>query len=392
MNEMRSEGHAMPKKTGGCMMKRILFMPFLRISSGHHQVANAIIDSLHEMNDGFECEKIDILSYSYGNIEALTSSIYIKWIELFPSTYSRLYQKSAIKNKNEEKRFYLYEWLFLYWMEKLIKEKSPQLIICTHALPSYLLNHLKQQGKISIPVINVYTDYFINQIWGREFIDYHFVPTKEIKEVLIESGVESYNVLVTGIPIHEQFKEYATVQKSEGLFSVLLSGGNLGTGLMKTFIKTLQPSGKIIYTVLCGKNDKLYNWIKKMDFPFIHAVPYISSKEDMNGLYERVDAIITKPGGVTVSECLYKKIPIFIYHELPGQEEVNLQNLKNWGLVYHLNDWQRSPHFEEKIVTILQCEEQQKKLEQQLHSYHQQLSEESIAVFIEKTLSNKGTI
>ncbi|WP_172369519.1 MGDG synthase family glycosyltransferase [Sporosarcina jiandibaonis] len=377
----------MPKKTGGCMMKRILFMPFLQISSGHHQVANAIMDSLDEMSDGFECEKIDILSYSYGNIETLTSSIYIKWIELFPSLYSRLYKQSAIKFKNEKKRFYLYEWLFLYWMEKLIKEKNPQLIICTHALPSYLLNHLKKQGKISIPVINVYTDYFINEIWGIDFIDYHFVPNKEIKINLIGRGVKPDHVLVTGIPIHEQFKESVKVKKSEGLYSVLLSGGNLGTGLMKNFIKTLQPSGKINYIVLCGKNDKLYNWINQMDFPFIHAVPYISSKKDMNALYDKVDAIITKPGGVTVSECLYKKIPIFIYHELPGQEEVNLQNLKNWGLVYHLDDWQKSPQFEEKIVTILQCEEQKMKLEQQLHSYHQQLTKESIAVLIEKTLN-----
>ncbi len=112
----------------------------------------------------------------------------------------------------------MYEWLFLYWMEKLIIEKNPQLIICTHALPSYLLNHLKQQVKISIPVINVYTDYFINQKWGIEFIDYHFIPNKEIKEVLIERGVESDHVLITGIPIHDQFNEYPKVQKSEGHF------------------------------------------------------------------------------------------------------------------------------------------------------------------------------
>ena len=104
----------------------------------------------------------------------------------------------------------------------------------------------------------------------------------------------------------------------------------------------------------------------------------------MNALYESVDAIITKPGGVTISECLYKKIPIFIYHELPGQEEVNLQNLKNWGLVYHLDDWQKTLCLEEKIVSTLQCNRQQRMLEQQLHLYHQQLTKESIAVLIKK--------
>lgn len=365
-------------------------MPFLQISSGHHQVANGIIDALHETNDLYECEKIDILSYSYGNIEVFISKFYLKWIRLFPNLYSWIYKKSAYKNEYEKKRFYLYELLFLSWMEKLLKEKNPQLIICTHALPSYLLNHLKQKGKISVPVINVYTDYFINEIWGIECINYHFVPNKEIKEFLIERGVKSDQVLVTGIPIHAQFKEHAKVWKPEGVLSVLISGGNLGTGLMKTFVKKLQPSGKINYTVLCGENNKLFNWIKQLNQPFIQAVPYISSKEEMNELYDRVDAMITKPGGVTVSECLYKKIPILIYHKLPGQEEINLRNLKNWGLVYHMESWRENPNFEKKIVTVLHCDKHQKQLHQQLDSYHQHLSKENISVFIEKLLAENG--
>lgn len=167
----------------------------------------------------------------------------------------------------------------------------------------------------------------------------------------------------------------------------MLSGGNLGTGLMKTFVETLHPSGEIDYTVLCGENDKLLNWIKQLNHPFIHAVPYISSKKEMNELYDRADAIITKPGGVTVSECLYKKIPIFVYHELPGQEEINLRNLKNWGLVYHLENWRNTSNFEGEIVTILHCEKHRKRLNQQLESYHQHLSKENISIFIEKLLA-----
>lgn len=368
-------------------MKRIVFMPFLQISSGHHQVANGIIDSLHETNDVFECEKIDILSYSYGRIEVLVSKFYIKWIHLFPNLYSWIYKKSVYKNEYEKKRFYLYEWLFIYWMEKLIKEKNPHLIICTHALPSYLLNRLKQKGKISIPVINIYTDYFINEIWGIECINYHFVPNKEIKKFLIERGVKSDQVLITGIPIHPRFKAQTKVRQQKGVFSVLISGGNLGAGLMKAFVERLRPSGKINYTVLCGENNKLFKSIRQINHPFIHAVPFISSKEEMNELYDRVDAIITKPGGVTISECLYKKIPIFIYHELPGQEEVNLHNLKNLGLVYRLESWEETHDFEEEIGRVLHCNKYQKRLNQQLDTYHQHLSKENISVFIEKLLA-----
>ncbi|USK35859.1 hypothetical protein LIT25_11480 [Bacillus sp. F19] len=65
-------------------MIKVLFLPFLQISSGHHHVADGMIESLSRKNGLFDCEKVDILSYRFGKIEALVSSIYLKWIHLFP--------------------------------------------------------------------------------------------------------------------------------------------------------------------------------------------------------------------------------------------------------------------------------------------------------------------
>lgn len=39
-------------------MKKILFMPLLRMSSGHHQVADSIIEILKEEHREWEFEKI----------------------------------------------------------------------------------------------------------------------------------------------------------------------------------------------------------------------------------------------------------------------------------------------------------------------------------------------
>ena len=45
----------------------------------------------------------------------------------------------------------------------------------------------------------------------------------------------------------------------------------------------------------------------------IKPLPYLSSRSEMNKLYEEVDAIVTKPGGVTISEALRKRLPIFVH-------------------------------------------------------------------------------
>jgi len=94
----------------------------------------------------------------------------------------------------------------------------------------------------------------------------------------------------------------------------------------------------IDYVVLCGSNKNLYKEMKKLNCEYIFPLPYITSKQKMNELYHQAHAIITKPGGVTISEALQKEIPIFIHSALPGQEEINLQLLKDLHLVYEIND------------------------------------------------------
>ena len=91
-----------------------------------------------------------------------------------------------------------------------------------------------------------------------------------------------------------------------------------------------------ITLVLCGKNQKLYEEIKGWELQHVAPIPYISSRTEMNELYERVDAIVTKPGGITVSEALRKNLPIFVHSALPGQEEVNLRYLTERNLVQEL--------------------------------------------------------
>ena len=43
------------------------------------------------------------------------------------------------------------------------------------------------------------------------------------------------------------------------------------------------------------------------------------------------DIIITKPGGLTITESLVSKLPIIIINPIPGQEEENAEFLVNHG-------------------------------------------------------------
>lgn len=351
--------------------KSVLFLPFLQIPSGHHQAANALIDEILRICPHIRCEKVDILAYSYGKIESFVSKIYLKWIHTFPVLYNSIYQNSVYKNIEKNKRYRLYELLFITFTKRLIEEKQPDIIVCTHALPAYMLNYLKAKNDLKVPVINVYTDYFIHSFWGLDHIDFHFVPSQQMKSFLIQKGINKEQIFITGVPIHPKINKQKQTQPRTKSFltSILISGGNLGVGAIDELIQIIaevKPPMRIQYYVLCGKNNKLYEKLKRMQKSHIIPFPYIDCREKMNRLYDQVDAIVTKPGGVTISESLFKRKPIFIFDALPGQEEINLEELKDLGLVFQLN--KREIH--EQLSSILQNDNEMKKYHKKVANYH----------------------
>ena len=53
--------------------------------------------------------------------------------------------------------------------------------------------------------------------------------------------------------------------------------------------------------------------------------------QDMNDILSAVDIIVSKPGGLTTTECLLKELPMIIPYYIPGQEEENMDFLSNCG-------------------------------------------------------------
>lgn len=333
-------------------MKKVLFLPFLHFSSGHHQAADAIAAYLEDYStEEIVCYKKDIFSYSYKRLEALVSAIYLKWIHYSPTFYNHIYEKNAFDVKKS--KLILYEWLFERYLHEITKKYNPDLIVCTHALPSYLISNLKQKGMIKASVINVYTDFFIHNIWGTKQVDYHFVSTDRMTEFLLAKGVKKDSIFRTGIPIHYQIKSSQPKLNIKNQYDLLVTGGNLGVGAIEKFLKIAKHTSKFRFHVLCGKNESLYKKLVEEQSSNIIPLPYIDSRIEMNKLYDKMDGIITKPGGITVTEALYKGLPIFVYHYLPGQEQINFNELKELGMIYSLTNWQTVEHIEQTLLNTL---------------------------------------
>lgn len=356
-------------------VKKILFFPLLRMQSGHHQVADAIMDMIKNRIDDIELKKIDLMSYTNKSLEKIISRSYLKWIRFAPATYNVVYKKHFYSQKQTKNSYKIYQGIFIKKMEQLIDEEKPDAIVCTHGFPSYLLSQLKMQGKCNVPVINVYTDFFINNVWAKEGIDFHFVPSLEVKQNLMEVyKIPSEKIIVTGIPTHEEILKTTHRNFTREKPQILVAGGNSGLGGILKLSSEMKNSKQFNFTVLCGNNQKLYDEILSWDLDHINPLPYISSRTEMNQIYDAVDAIITKPGGVTISEVLKKRLPIFVHAYLPGQEEINMTYLKKQQLVFELN---QTVSLESQLNKILKDTRKMKQWEQSIDLFQKGLQLET---------------
>ncbi len=357
-----------------------LFMPFMQIPTGHHHVADALMEDLKQVNDSVGSTKVDILSYSYGKIEQMISSVYLNSIKHIPDFYDKLYRGLAAGKRKRQIRHYHYEWLFMPFFKKIINQHDPDVLFFTHCLPSNMADVLKSKGLLDAVTVNVYTDYFVNNVWGLESVDYHFAPSIPVKRYLMEAGVEEERILITGIPVHRAFRNSEEIIGGNDKKTVLVTGGSLGTGQLEKIMP--ENPGDLDFIVLCGTNQTLYERLRKRQHPQIKPIPYIRSKYEMNRLYDVSDAVIAKAGGVTISESLMKRKPLFISSALPGPEKVNVQQLQEMGLLLEADETDITG----QLSAFLSGSSEKKRYEEKLKAYHKYMERKPMHVLLERLL------
>lgn len=128
-------------------------------------------------------------------------------------------------------------------LHKLIETIQPRLVVCVHSLLMQpILKTLRSQSSdYNIPLFSVVTDLAsIHQSWIVPDVDRCFVPTVRVREEMIQRGMRSEPLRVSGLPVHPEYhfmigrSEQQTLRLALGLhpelFTVLLMGGGAGVG------------------------------------------------------------------------------------------------------------------------------------------------------------------
>lgn len=244
-------------------------------------------------------------------------------------------------------------------VQELCDEHKPELIISTHPLLVGGVASLKEEGLIDLPFISVITDLMPHMSYiDKQYVDAYITGAQQTADELVNRGIAAEKIHVFGIPIK---REFGTKAKDESFvkdekFTILLMGGSMGLSSMKKAFKhimNVERSIKLI--VVCGNNENLKETLEKRiedideDKRNNKSIEILGFTDKVAELMDISDIIITKPGGITVSEALTKKIPMMIPFYIPGQEEENTEVLLEAGAAMEVG----VRDIEEKIEFII---------------------------------------
>lgn len=309
------------------------------LGNGHAACAKAIKNHLDGLK--VECEILDMYEYVSPVLKNMTEKAYFYTMKSAMAVRSLANELYLINEKTEpESHIFsaLHNEILASHLYKYLLEYDPDIIICTQVYAAQVINQLKQDGKIKAVTCGVITDFTVQTYWeDTESIDYIVTYSEMLNPQCKSRGIDTLRILPFGIPVDDKFSvccEKSAARTALGLSQskpcVLMMSGGMGYGKIQSCVKDIDKSfSGIQMVVVCGSNKVLFEEMNEISTTNDLAV--LGYTDKVNLLMDAADCIITKPGGITTSEALAKKLPIITFDPLPGMEENNTAFLNNMG-------------------------------------------------------------
>jgi processive 1,2-diacylglycerol beta-glucosyltransferase len=325
----------------------------LSAGSGHVRAAEAILAACHKVSPSTEAVHVDVANFVSPNFRRLYVEGYRVAVQHAPGLWGRIYRYSDSQTMDGVLTPLLYKIQrscangFYAYLQRF----RPDLILTTHFLIPQLIAAERHHPSFGPPVETVITDYEVHRFWISNVVTRYYVAHEGMVESLARYGVSGSRVTVSGIPVHPSFLEkYALARIAQELeldlekpIILMLSGGLGIFELQQAVQRLLDLPVPLQVITVSGKNDLLRRRLEAMKVPAGITLRNLGYVRNMPELMAISDIIMTKPGGLSVSECLAMKKKMILYSPIPGQEEKNADYLVREGAAVHVESMNELP-------------------------------------------------
>lgn len=317
---------------------------------GHNSTAKAIAEQFEKQ--GVDCEIADCLSYISERV-----SDFISWGHSY--VYRKLPRLFGIGYRFEEK----HPPRFIYnrcakgaqgLYQKL--QEGFDCVVCVHSFAGLMTAEVRARYGLAVPVYFVATDYTCSPGVAESQADLYFIPHEDLQEEFVNAGISADRLCPSGIPVMDVFHQplgREVARRALGLPQdqklILLGGGSMGAGNLEKEAKRLldRLPDDTSLCVLCGNNRKVYDALTRETHARIYAIPFT---DDVASYMSAVDLYITKPGGLTSTEAIAKRLPVVFINAVPGCETRNFNFLIERGVACGAKKWKQARELVRKTI------------------------------------------
>ena len=316
--------------------------------AGHMRAAEALHQCAQQQFPGVQTLHLDVMQYVTTAFRKIYADWYVKLVNASPATWRLLYEKAdeADPRSPFQKLRRATERLNTKALLRAVEDFGPDAVVCTHFLPAELLMHEIRRERLRLPVWVQVTDFDLHRMWIMPNMAGYFAGNDEIAERMRQMIAPSAQIHSTGIPIMPAFGEAPDAAAARAQFGldparrmVLLMGGGAGMGGLDDVARTLLAIEQDFQlVVLAGKNEEMLRALQALAAEHPARLIPMGFTDQVHRLMACASFVITKPGGLSTSECLAMGVPMILNSPIPGQEERNADYLLEQGAAHKALD------------------------------------------------------
>jgi processive 1,2-diacylglycerol beta-glucosyltransferase len=314
-------------------MSRRLLLLSVSAGAGHVRAAQAL-EAAALARGGIEVTHLDVLTLVPAWFRKAYGEWYLDLVERHPNLWAHLYQKSDRTPADawEHKLRRAVERVSTRELGVAVREANADAVICTHFLPAELLSRAALRGKPLPPLWVQVTDFDLHRLWVQPGVAGYCVASDEIA-FRLRDALPQVRIEVSGIPVMPVFASRAprdACARELGLQPDRLTA--MVTGAMVERLLCLP--GELQVVAVAGRNAALLARYEALVREHPGRLVALGFTKTIERVMSASDLCITKPGGLSTSECLAMGLPMLLISPIPGQEERNAQYLLEQGAAW----------------------------------------------------------
>ena len=310
---------------------------------GHNSAARAICEALQAR--GAECVIHDGLSFMPAATRKLICEGHVFMYRNMPKIYGMGYRVTEIYARQQRFQRQLNRESARRHLPKRERDLRVYLqsggfdaIICVHVFAARFVSELRKRGEISLPTYFLATDYTCSPGVNQLDVDAWFIPHARLIPEFAGYGIPEEKLIPTGIPIRRDFMQHGdklaarrALELPEDKKIAVISCGSMGAGSMGPMVIDITEKlpDDAILVAICGNNRTLQRNLRLL----MHSDKLIvmGYTQRMGEYLDACDLFITKPGGLSTTEAVHKRVPLMLIDTAPGCETRNMQFLTGLG-------------------------------------------------------------